>query len=85
MTRTMYVVYAHDSVNEVFLLRRMGERKLMVMEQYQDLVCQKCGKVNEQSALARGIQPSVVIKSVLSATSSRSGGEVEQAFGEVAD
>jgi hypothetical protein len=63
MTRTMYVVYPHDSVQTAFMLRRMGERNLVVMEQYQDLVCQKCGKVDEKAALARGIQGSIVIQS----------------------
>jgi hypothetical protein len=59
----MYVIYPRDSAHEPFVLRRMGERKLVVMEEYQDLVCQKCGKVNEQAALARGIQGEVVVKS----------------------
>jgi hypothetical protein len=62
MIRTMYVVYAHDTVQTAFVLKRMGER-LSVMEEYQDLMCQKCGKVNEQAALLRGIQPDVVLKS----------------------
>lgn len=41
----------------------MGERTLTVMDEYQDLVCKECGKVNEKAAFARGIQPEVVIKS----------------------
>lgn len=63
MIRTMYIVYPHDSVHQAFVLKRMDERRLMVMEAYQDLVCQKCGKVNEMAALARGIQAGVVVKS----------------------
>ncbi len=63
MTRTMYVVCPHDSVLSAFVLKRLGEHKLVVMEEYQDLVCQKCGKVNEQAALVRGIQPGVDVKS----------------------
>jgi hypothetical protein len=64
MIRTMYVIYpAYDTVHMPFVLRRMGEEKLVVMQQYQDLVCPKCGKVSEQAALARGISPEVVIKS----------------------
>jgi hypothetical protein len=63
MIRTMYGVYPQDSVLTAFVLRRMGERRLVVMEEYQDLVCRKCGKVNEKSALARGIQPDVVVNS----------------------
>jgi len=63
MIRTMYVVSPHDSVHQTFVLRRMGEHKLIVMEEYQDLVCPKCGKVNEKAALARGIQAGVIVKS----------------------
>ncbi len=63
MIRTMYGVYPHDSVHTAFVLRRMGEHRLVVMEEYQDLVCQKCGKVKEKAALPRGIQPAVVINS----------------------
>lgn len=59
----MFVIYPHDSVHQSFVLRRMGEHKLSVMQEYQDLVCQKCGRVNEKAALARGIQASVLIKS----------------------
>jgi hypothetical protein len=59
----MYVVYPHDSALSAFVLRRMGEHKLVVMEEYQDLVCQKCGKVDEKAALVRGIRPGIVVKS----------------------
>jgi hypothetical protein len=63
MIRTMYVVSPHDSVHQTFVLRRMGERKPIVTEEYQDLLCPKCGKVNEKAALVRGIQGGVVVKS----------------------
>lgn len=59
----MYVIYPHDTVHQDFVLRRMGEHKLVVMEEYQDLVCHKCGKVNEKAALVRGIQADVAVKS----------------------
>jgi hypothetical protein len=59
----MYVIYPHDSAHAPFVLRRLGEDKLVVMDEYQDLVCQKCGKVNEKAALVRGIQRDVVVES----------------------
>ena len=63
MIHTRYVIYPHNSIHEAFVLRPEGEGKLVVMDAYRDLVCQTCGKVNKQAALARGIQPEVVIKS----------------------
>ena len=63
MIHTKYIVYPHDSIYEAFVLRPEGEGKLVVMAAYQDLVCQTCGKVDERTALARGIHPEVTIKS----------------------
>jgi hypothetical protein len=36
MSRTMFGIDSHDSFNAVFILRRMGERRLVVMEEYRD-------------------------------------------------
>ena len=64
MIRTMYVIYRHDSVNQPFVLRKENPAgRLVVMDEYQDLICPKCGKINEKIALARGIQAGVVVKS----------------------
>ena len=57
------MVLPHDTVNSTFVLKRMKDGRLVVMEQHEDLVCKKCGKVDEKAALARGIQPEVVIES----------------------
>ena len=63
MIKTMYGISPHDSVNEPFVLRRMSKGKLVVMDEYQDLACKTCRKVNEKAALSRGIQEEVVVKS----------------------
>ncbi len=62
MNYTLFAVYPEDSANEPFVLRRMVEDKLVVMQEYHDLVCEKCGKVNERAALARGIRPEVKVQ-----------------------
>src|SRR5262245_6265853 len=63
MSRIMYAVYPQDSIHQAFILWCMGKQRLIVMQQYADLVCQRCGKVDERAALARGIQASVTVKS----------------------
>jgi hypothetical protein len=63
MIRSVYMVFPHDTVNSAFVFRRMKEGKLAVMDEYEDLVCKKCGKVDEKAALGRGIRPEVVVKS----------------------
>jgi len=63
MINVMYAIYPHDSVNEPFVLRCMSQGKLVLMEEYQDLACEKCRKVDEKAALARGIQAEVVVRS----------------------
>jgi hypothetical protein len=62
MIRVMYKITPHDTVTQAFVLRRIKDR-LVVMDEYQDLVCKKCGKVDEKAALTRGIFPEVVVKS----------------------
>lgn len=63
MIVNMYTIYPLDSVDQAFVLRRMGEHRLEVMNRYHDLVCPICGKLNERTALARGIQADVGIRS----------------------
>jgi hypothetical protein len=58
-----YVLYHHDYIHQPLVLSRMGEQRLEVMAEYQDLVCKKCGKVNEQAALVRGIYATLDFKS----------------------
>jgi len=41
----------------------MTANKLAVMEEYESLVCKKCGKVDEKAAFAHGIQDEVVVRS----------------------
>jgi hypothetical protein len=41
----------------------MREGRLVVMNEYQDLTCKRCGKVDEKAALARGIQGEVLVRS----------------------
>jgi hypothetical protein len=59
----MYVVYPNDSVNTPFVLRHINKNKLIVMDEYEDLVCKECRKVDENAALSRGIQEEVVVNS----------------------
>jgi hypothetical protein len=63
MIHEMIWISSHDTINAPFVLRHIKQGKLVVMDEYQDLVCRKCGKVNEKAALTRGIQPEVVVKS----------------------
>jgi hypothetical protein len=61
---TLYNVSPHDSVHSPFILFRMNaEGRLAVMEEYGDLVCPKCHKVDERAALTRGILDEVVVRS----------------------
>ena len=64
MIRTMYVLHPHDSVNQPFILRQDDPAgRLVVMDVYQDLICPICGKLNEKTALERGIQAGIIVKS----------------------
>jgi hypothetical protein len=63
MKIAMYAIYPRDSADDVFLFRHERGGKLVVIDEYQDLVCQRCGKVNERAALARGVRPGVRIRS----------------------
>jgi hypothetical protein len=63
MKQVLYAIYPHDSVNESFVLRRTNDEELVVMDEYADLVCAKCRKVDERAAFSRGIQDGVVINS----------------------
>lgn len=64
MTFTMYNISPHDTVNAPFLFWRVhANGRLVVMEEFQDLACKSCHKVNETAALSRGIPASVVVKS----------------------
>jgi hypothetical protein len=63
MIRGIFMVFPHDTINSTFVLKRMKDGKLVVMDEYEDLVCKKCGKVDEKAALARGIRSKAVVKS----------------------
>lgn len=63
MIEKAFAIYPHDSVHAPFVLRRMKENKLAVMEEYEALVCKKCRKVDERAAFAQGIQMEVVVRS----------------------
>lgn len=63
MIQTFYALYPHDTVNETFVLRHICDGKLVVRQEYSDLVCSTCKKVDEKAALERGIQPNVVVTS----------------------
>jgi hypothetical protein len=64
MIRDAYLVTPHDSVNQVFLFRRVNSQGVLsVKDEYQDLVCKKCGKLDEKSALSRGFLGRVDVRS----------------------
>lgn len=63
MTETYFGLYPHDSTRAPFVLRRMVGDRLAVMDEYADLVCPTCRKVNERAALARGVLGEVVVRS----------------------
>jgi hypothetical protein len=45
MIHTVYVLYPHDSVHSTCVLRHIRDGRLVVREEYQDLVCPACKKV----------------------------------------
>jgi hypothetical protein len=63
MTQTMYLVCPPDSATAPFLLRYLNDQgKLTLREEYQDLACARCRKVDEAAALTRGISTEVVVR-----------------------
>jgi hypothetical protein len=64
MLATYYQISSHDSRQSPFVLRVIdSDGKCVVRPAYRDLVCQKCKKVDEKAALARGISGDVRVKS----------------------
>ncbi len=64
MIQPMYLVTPHDTVNQVSILRRIDDSgRLVVKDEYSDLVCKTCRKVDEKAALARGVQNAIAITS----------------------
>ncbi|QVL31352.1 hypothetical protein KIH39_21270 [Telmatocola sphagniphila] len=58
MITNMFLVTPRDTVNSFFLFRFINNKSgamLQIREEYTDLVCHKCGKLNEISALDRNI------------------------------
>lgn len=63
MIKALTAIYAHDTVNEFFVLRDVKQGKLCALQAYEDLVCPKCKKIDEKAALERGVQANVTVKS----------------------
>jgi hypothetical protein len=63
MTSILAAIYAHDSVNDFFVLHEVRQGKLCAKKAYEDLVCQKCKKIDEKAALRRGVEIDGVVKS----------------------
>jgi hypothetical protein len=63
MVENVFAIYPHDTVHQPFILRRMKDGKLSVMDEYRPLICKKCRKVDERAALAQGISEEVVVRS----------------------
>ncbi len=60
----MSLVTPHGTVNQVSILRQIDDSgRLVVTDEYSDLVCKTCRKVDEKAALAIGVQNSIVITS----------------------
>jgi len=63
MMKTMYCVDPHDTVNTVFLFYEINTvGKLVVKEEYKELSCSVCGKINEMEALDKGFLQAVSIR-----------------------
>jgi hypothetical protein len=63
MVEKVFAIHPQASVHAPFILRRMKEGKLAVMDEYGPLICKRCRKVDERAAFAQGICEEVVVRS----------------------
>ena len=61
--RTMYAIYPHDVAQQIVVLREEVNERLVVMEEYNELVRKCCGNFDEKIAISIGLRPNKRIRS----------------------